>query len=142
MAKERKIFHVYVLASASERIIKVGKSNNTSRVPALARMCYGGAHDWCQVKMFPVDSNHAAVAIESMIHARLANEGYRRGRFSWINKLNLRESFADECFTCSAEHAIAVGQEMFSIYRTHIVGPDQIELTETRDESGDQGALP
>ncbi|WP_153042003.1 GIY-YIG nuclease family protein [Xanthomonas floridensis] len=112
--------HVYILASESQGLVKVGKSNNARRVPHLIEMCYGGAEDWRQVGIFSLASNHAAVAVESMIHARLANQGFRRGRFPWLNRLNNRPSFADECFTCSAEHAISTSEHMVSVYQASV----------------------
>ena len=115
-----KNFHVYVLASDSLALVKIGKSNNDRRIPALVAMCYGGAEDWRQVKVFPVNSNQAAVAVESMVHARLSNEGFRRSRFQWKNRKNGRPSYADECFTCSPEHAISVGEHMVCVYRSSV----------------------
>ncbi|WP_372360518.1 GIY-YIG nuclease family protein [Xanthomonas axonopodis pv. poinsettiicola] len=111
---------MYVLASQSQALVKVGKSNNAKRVPALVAMCYGGADDWLHVRSFAVDSNQAAIAVESMIHARLANQGFRRDRFPWVNRLTTRPSFADECFTCTPEHAIKVGEHMVSVYSSRV----------------------
>lgn len=120
MQKAEKKYHVYILASDVRGLVKIGKSNNAKRVPSLVKMGYGGAEDWRQVITLSVDSNHAALAVEGMIHARLANQGFRCTRFSWVNRLNNRQSFADECFTCSAEHAVAVGEHMLAVYHSSV----------------------
>jgi len=79
-------------------------------------MQYASAKDWIQIATFPVDSSHAATAIESMAISRLTNQGFNKGRVQWINPLNNRESWADECFSCEVEHAISVVHEMAGVY--------------------------
>lgn len=109
-------FHVYVLASESRGMIKVGKANNVRRTISLAQMGYAGAPDWKHLASFPVASNHEAIALESMIIARLCNEGHKLPRLPWINLINNRPSFADECFSCTADHAISIAYKMSEIF--------------------------
>lgn len=116
------IFHVYVLASEeSEGLVKVRKANNLSRTRHLARMGYAGRADWMHVATFPVDSNHNALALESLINAKLSNQGYKVPRMSWVNLINKRKSYADECFTCTKEHAISVANDMAEVLNKHVV---------------------
>lgn len=113
-------FHVYVLASESRGMVKVGKANNLNRTVALARMGYADASDWVHMASFPVFSNHEAVALESMVIARLSNQGYKLPRLQWTNLTNRRPSFADECFSCPAEHAISVACQMSETLCLHV----------------------
>ena len=115
-----EIFHVYVLASESTAMVKVGKTNNRNRTLALVRMGYAGASDWVHLASFPVASNHEAYALESMVIARLCNRGHKVPRLKWRNLINNRPSLADECFSCSIEHAIAVADEMSSVLHKYV----------------------
>lgn len=119
--KANEYFHVYVLVSAkNEDLIKVGKANNLLRAHHLARMGYAGRTDWMHVATFPLDSNHNALALESLINAKLSNQGYKVPRMSWVNLINKRESYADECFSCTKEHAIAVANQMADVIHCHV----------------------
>jgi hypothetical protein len=113
-------FHVYVLASRSRGMVKVGKANNLRRTISLARMGYAGASDWVHIASFPLFSNHEAIALESMIIARLSNQGYKLPRLQWTNLINSRSSFADECFTCSSEYAISIACQMSAVFHIHV----------------------
>jgi hypothetical protein len=113
-------FHVYVLSSDSRGMVKVGKANNLKRTTSLARMGYAGASDWLHVASFPVSSNHEAIALEGMVIARLSNQGHKLPRLRWTNLTNDRPSFADECFSCTAEHAIAVARMMSEVFHVHV----------------------
>lgn len=113
-------FHVYVLASESRGMVKVGKANNLTRTKSLARMGYAGASDWMHLASFPVSSNHEAIALEGMVIARLSNQGHKLPRLSWTNLINSRPSFADECFSCNAEHAISIAREMSEVFHVHV----------------------
>lgn len=101
-------------------MVKVGKSNNRSRTSSLARMGYAGRSDWKHVATFPVRSNHDALALEALIIAKLSNQGYRVPRMAWINLINEKLSYADDCFTCSIEHAIKVAHEMADVFCNHV----------------------
>lgn len=101
-------------------MVKVGKSNNRSRTVSLGRMGYAGASDWVHMATFPVASNHEAYALENMIIARLCNQGHKLPRLKWTNLINSRPSLADECFSCSAQHAIAVAEEMSTVLLKHV----------------------
>ena len=113
-------FHVYILASQSIGMVKVGKANNLRRTISLARMGYAGATDWVHLASFPVSSNQEAIALESMIIARLSNQGYKLPRLQWANLINSRPSFADECFTCPSEHAISIACQMSEVFHIHV----------------------
>ena len=113
-------FHAYVLASKSSGMVKVGKANNLRRTISLARMGYAGASDWMHLASFPVVSNHEAVALESMIIARLSNQGHKLPRLQWVNLINNRPSFADECFSCPSEHAISIACQMSEAFHVHV----------------------
>jgi hypothetical protein len=115
-----RFYHVYILRSIDRNMVKVGKANNLFRVKALAGMRYGGASDWQQIVSFPLQSDHAALALEAMINARLSDQGHKIPRFSWVNYLNKRPSFADECFQCDLTHALAVAQEMAAVFDSHV----------------------
>lgn len=120
--KSNKYFHVYILVSEKEKgLIKVGKTNNLRRTRHLARMGYGGRSDWEHVVSFPLQSNHDALALESLVNAKLSNQGYKVPRMSWVNLINEKLSYADECFTCSKEHAIDVVHKMAGVIQSHIV---------------------
>ena len=119
--KSNQYFHVYILVSQdSEGLVKVGKANNLSRTRSLARMGYAGKIDWIHVASFPMNSNHEAIALESLIIAKLSNQGHKLARMSWKNRINGKNSYADECFSCSSDHAIAVANEMASILDQYI----------------------
>jgi hypothetical protein len=113
-------FHVYVLASESGGMVKVGKANNLSRTVSLGRMGYAGASDWVHLATFPMPSDHEALALESMVIARLCNQGYKLPRLRWTNLINRRPSFADECFICPAEHAICVACQMSEVLNGYV----------------------
>jgi len=118
--KYNEYFHVYVLTSEEPGcLLKVGKANNLSRIPHLVRMKYAGRNDWVHVASFPVASNLDALALEILVHAKLSNQGYKVPRMPWVNRINKRKSYADECFSCSKEHAISVATDM-----AHIVNND------------------
>ena len=120
--KANEYFHVYVLMSEKAgEMVKVGKANNLSRTRHLARMGYAGRSDWVHIASFPMKSNHDALALESLINAKLSNQGYKIPRMSWTNLMNQRKSYADECFTCSKEHAISVANEMADVVNSHVV---------------------
>lgn len=119
--KANQYFHVYILVSQSgESVVKVGKANNLSRTRSLARMGYAGRHDWSHIASFPMNSNHEALALESLVIAKLSNQGHKLPRMSWTNLINGKPSYADECFSCSAEHAITVSNEMALLIEQHI----------------------
>lgn len=119
--KANQYFHVYILVSqSSESVVKVGKANNLSRTRSLARMGYAGRRDWSHIASFPMNSNHGALALESLVIAKLSNQGYKLPRMSWTNLINGKPSYADECFSCSAEHAITVANHMASLIEQHI----------------------
>ena len=114
-------FHVYILVSqGSENLVKVGKANNLSRTRSLARMGYAGRDDWSHIASFPMSSNHEALALENLVIAKLANQGHKLSRMSWTNLINGKPSYADECFSCSAEHAITVANDMASLLEQHL----------------------
>ena len=98
-------------------MIKVGKSNNLKRVPSFNLMGYAGITDWEQQLTLLVDSNEAALAIESMINAKLSNQGYLRPKIMWddLNKPGRRVG-ATECYKCDIEHAINTGIKMAEVY--------------------------
>lgn len=119
--KFNQYFHVYILVSkVGESLVKVGKANNVGRTRALARMGYAGRSDWLHLVSFPMKSNHDAIALESLIIAKLSNHGYKVPRMSWTNLINEKPSYADECFSCSAEHAISVAKEMAQVLEEHV----------------------
>lgn len=114
-------YHVYILISRSGRnLVKVGKANNLSRVRSLSRMGYAGRNDWQHMASFPTNSNGEAIALESLIGAKLANQGYKLPRISWKNLINGKASYADECFSCSPDHAISVAEEMATLMVKHV----------------------
>ena len=119
--KSNQYFHVYILVSQeSEDLIKVGKANNLSRTRSLARMGYAGRGDWTHIASFPMNSDHEAIALESLVIAKLSNQGHKLPRMSWTNRINGKPSYADECFSCSSSHAITVANEMASLLEQHI----------------------
>lgn len=119
--KSNQYFHVYVLASQeSGNLVKVGKANNLTRTRSLARMGYADRGDWTHIASFPVNSNHEALALESLVIAKLSNQGHKLPRMPWTNRINGKPSYADECFSCSSEHAIAVADEMAVLIAQHI----------------------
>ena len=121
--KANEYFHVYILASNQhDRLLKIGKTNNLRRTKHLTRMGYAGRCDWTHVASFPVQSSQDALALESMIIAKLTNQGQREPRMPWINLINERLSYADECFTCSVDHAISVALEMSEVVQAHVNG--------------------
>lgn len=114
-------FHVYILASKSRNnFVKVGKTNNLFRVQGLVDMQYADIADWEQKASFPLTSNHAATALESMINSKLSNQGHKRPRLPWTNKINNRASFADECYSCTCEHAISIANELAEVYQKYV----------------------
>lgn len=120
MRKANEYFHVYILVSKQEEcLLKVGKTNNLKRTRHLARMGYAGRSDWEHVASFPVKTSHDALALESLINAKLTNQGYKLPRVSWRNLVNEKLSYADECFTCSKEHAISVADSMAGVVQDH-----------------------
>ena len=119
--KSNQYFHVYILVSQKAGgLVKVGKANNLSRTRSLARMGYAGRGDWMHVASFPMNSNHEAIALESLMIAKLSNQGHKIPRISWTNRINGKASYADECFSCSSDHAITVAHEMASLVEQHI----------------------
>ena len=79
--KSNQYFHVYILISqGSEHLVKVGKANNLSRTRSLARMGYAGRRDWMHVASFPMKSNYAAIALESLVIAKLSSQGHKLSR--------------------------------------------------------------
>lgn len=119
--KANEYFHVYILVSKQQKgLLKVGKTNNLRRTKHLARMGYAGRSDWTHVASFPVQSSQDALALESMVNAKLTNQGQRVPRMPWINLINSKRSYADECFNCSVEHAISVALKMSELVQTHI----------------------
>jgi hypothetical protein len=92
--------------------IKVGKTNNLKRTKDLIRMGYGGRDDWEHIATFPTISNHDANALEGLVIAELANKNLRLRRLSWVNLINGKDSYADECFRCSPESAIETAIRM------------------------------
>ncbi|WP_304524966.1 GIY-YIG nuclease family protein [Halomonas sp. I5-271120] len=119
--KANQYFHVYILVSeGEENVVKVGKANNLSRTRSLARMGYAGKDDWLHIASFPMNSNHEALALESLVIAKLSNQGHKLPRVSWKNLINGKPSYADECFSCSAEHAIAVASDMATLLEQHL----------------------
>ena len=119
--KSNQYFHVYILISqGSEHLVKVGKANNLSRTRSLARMGYAGRRDWMHVASFPMKSNYAAIALESLVIAKLSSQGHKLSRMSWTNRINGKPSYADEGFSCSSDHAITVANEMAYLLEEHI----------------------
>ena len=119
--KSNQYFHVYILVSQKAGgLVKVGKANNLSRTRSLARMGYAGRGDWMHVASFPMNSNHEAIALESLMIAKLSNQGHKIPRISWTNRINGKASYADECFSCGSDHAITVADEMASLVEQHI----------------------
>ena len=119
--KSNQYFHVYILVSQeSEDLVKVGKANNLSRTRSLARMGYAGRGDWTHIASFPMNSDHEAIALESLVIAKLSNQGHKLPRMSWTNRINGKPSYADECLSCSSSHAITVANEMASLLEQHI----------------------
>ena len=108
-------FHVYILHSKATQMIKVGKTRGFARHAALARMGYAGANDWSLCATFVVDSNHEALALESMVIAHLSNRQYKVPRLQWVNLINQRPSFADECFSCTVDIAVEAANAMLEI---------------------------
>ena len=115
-----KNYHVYILFSSTLQWVKVGKSNNTRRTIDLARMGYAGAEDWAHMASFPVQSDHEAIALESMIISRLSHKDFKIPRQEWINKINGRRSYADECFSCSVDQAISIACHMLTVLIHHV----------------------
>lgn len=120
-------FHVYILSTETGKMIKVGKANNTYRTRHLARMGYAGFTDWIQVATFPMSTNHAAIALESMLISRLADANHQISRMSWTNLQNGRDSYADECFSCGADLAIQAAQELSQVYSEHVAHPNKMK---------------
>lgn len=119
--KSNQYFHVYVLVSQGDKaLVKVGKANNLRRTRSLARMGYAGRSDWQHIASFPANSNDDALALESMINARLSNQGHKLSRMSWKNLINGKPSYADECFSCTPEHAILVANNMAYLLEQYI----------------------
>lgn len=115
-------YHVYILFSPSDKgLVKVGKANNITRVKALVRMCYANRADWRQIASFPVNSDHDALALEAMINAKLSNQGLKIPRTPWINRINGRPSYADECFSCEPDHAVSVAHKLSEALQVHIL---------------------
>lgn len=120
--KQNQYFHVYILVSESDpHMVKVGKANNLKRPAYFREAGYAGVSDWQQVVTIATDSNEAAFAIESMIKAKLYNEGYLRPKIIWNDlKIPGRRVGATECFNCHIDHAIELGVRMADIYEKHI----------------------
>lgn len=115
-----KNFHVYILTSKLRSIVKVGKANSKRRTLALIRMGYADATGWKHVASFPVLSDSEAVALESMIIARLDQKGMKVPRLQWTNLVNGRPSLADECFQCTVDEAIETAEQMLNVLRKHV----------------------
>lgn len=111
-------FHVYILSSeANPHMVKVGRTNNLKRALYFSEAGYAGVTDWQQMVTFLVDSNEAALALESMINAKLTNQGFRRPKIMWDDvTIPGRRAGATECYCCHIDHAVAVGVEMARIY--------------------------
>lgn len=120
--KHNTYFHVYILASASDpHMVKVGKANNLKRPAYFRKAGYAGVTDWQQVVTIAADSNEAAFAIESMLKAKLYNQGFLRPKKMWDDlKVTGRRVGATECFNCHFDHAIDVGIEMAEIYEKFV----------------------
>ncbi|GEM_PF-5767159 len=102
-------------------MVKVGKSNNLKRVAYFSEAGYAGITDWVQIATFVSESNEAALALESMINAKLKNQGYLLPKIMWDDlKVPGRRVGATECYSCSYDHAIKVALQMSGIYEEHI----------------------
>lgn len=115
-------FHVYILRSESNpQMVKVGKANNLKRVPYFNKAGYAGVTDWAQVFSLPTDSNESALALESMICAKLASQGYLRPKIMWddLTKPGRRVG-ATECYCCHIDHALRVANEMARVHREFV----------------------
>ena len=120
--KHNCYYHVYILCSRSnESMVKVGKSNNLKRAPDLNNYGYAGITDWEQKITLFADSNEAALALESMINAKLANQGYLLPKIMWDDlKKPGRRVGATECYKCHIDHAINIGIAMAQVYEKYI----------------------
>jgi hypothetical protein len=113
--------HVYVLFSRTRpNLVKVGRSKSAARIRKLRKMNYADVADWDPYEIVALETQHAAVALEAMTHARLANQGFRIARFRWTRLPDYKECLADECFCCSALHAAAAVKEMLAIYNRSV----------------------
>ena len=102
-------------------MVKVGKANNLKRAQKLNDYGYAGVTDWEQKITLPTDSNEAALALESMINAKLTKQGFLRDKIMWDDLLKPgRRVGATECYDCSVEHAINVGIEMAEILEKYV----------------------
>lgn len=117
-AKANEHFHVYILRSESDaQMVKIGKANNFKRAPYFKKAGYAGVTDWIQVKTFPTNSNESALALEGMICAKLASQGFLRPKIMW-NDLTKpgRIVGATECYCCHIDHALSVATEMARVH--------------------------
>jgi hypothetical protein len=102
-------------------MVKVGKSNNLKRALKLNDYGYAGVTDWEQKITLLTDSNEAALALESMIHAKLANQGHLLSKIMWDDLLKPgRRVGATECYKCHINHAINVGVEMAEVFEKYV----------------------
>jgi len=83
-------------------------------------MNYADVSDWLPYQILQVESAQAAIAIEAMAHARLANQDLRIARFKWTRLPDQKTCWADECFRCSPSHAASVVSDMAKLYRDNI----------------------
>lgn|SRR5690554_2859664 len=116
--KYNSYYHVYILCSRNNpNMVKVGKANNLKRAPDLNNYGYAGITDWEQKITLLAHSNESALAIESMIHAKLTNQDYLIPKIMWDDlKKTGRRVGATECYNCHINHAISVGIEMAEVY--------------------------
>lgn len=102
-------------------MVKIGKSNNLKRALKLNDYGYAGITDWEQKITLLAESNEAALALESMINVKLANQGHLLPKIMWDDRLKPgRRVGATECYKCHIDYAIYVGIEMAKIYEEYV----------------------
>jgi len=84
-----KPYHVYIIESESDQgFIKVGKTNNTSRVKELNKMGYAGKTDYIQKASILAHSDTSALALEGMINSKLSQLGHKLDKIMWFDLVN------------------------------------------------------
>lgn len=103
------------------QMVKVGKANNLNRIPYFNEAGYANVTDWEHALTLLVESNEAALALESMINAKLTNQGYKLAKIMWNDlKVPNRRVGATECYNCHIDHAIEAGINMSNIYHSFV----------------------